>query len=88
MQHSLSLIAGNDSNFDIELALERQVGILPLPFPGMDSKYFLQVCFMLIFIFHRKSYAKFKGLFPIGFFYLQTRYAYMFSYNGNYVSGA
>lgn len=37
MQQSLSLIAGNDPNFDIEVALERQVGILPLQFPGMDS---------------------------------------------------
>lgn len=49
MQHSLSLIAGNDSNFDIELALERQVGILPLPFPGMDSKYFLTSFFHAYF---------------------------------------
>lgn len=26
--------------FDIETALEEQYGALPLPFPGMDSKYF------------------------------------------------
>lgn len=26
--------------FDIEIALEQQIGSLPLPFPGMDSKLF------------------------------------------------
>ena len=24
--------------FDIEIAIEQQIGSLPLPFPGMDSK--------------------------------------------------
>lgn len=28
-----------DIKFDIETALEEQHGALPLPFPGMDSKY-------------------------------------------------
>ena len=28
-----------DIKFDIETYIEHQVGIQPLPFPGMDSKY-------------------------------------------------
>jgi len=35
-----------DIRFDIELALEQQLGAQPLPFPGMDSK-----C-----VFSRKEY--------------------------------
>ena len=33
-------IVGNveDITFDIEIALEQQLGAHPLPFPGMDSK--------------------------------------------------
>ncbi len=27
-----------DIKFDIETCLEQQIGIQPLPFPGMDSK--------------------------------------------------
>jgi hypothetical protein len=27
----------SDMTFDIEIALEHQLGSLPLPFPGMDS---------------------------------------------------
>ena len=30
----------DDYYFDIELALEHQLGAQPLPFPGMDSKHF------------------------------------------------
>ena len=26
--------------FDIEIALNNQLGSMPLPFPGMDSKFF------------------------------------------------
>jgi len=34
------IIANVDNiRFDIEVALEEQVGIQPLPFPGMDSKH-------------------------------------------------
>lgn len=34
------IVAGVDSiTFDIETALEQQFGALPLPFPGMDSKF-------------------------------------------------
>ena len=29
----------NHIKFDIELALEQQLGSQPLPFPGMDSKF-------------------------------------------------
>ena len=29
----------DDIRFDIEVALEEQIGIQPLPFPGMDSMY-------------------------------------------------
>lgn len=28
----------DDIRFDIEVALEEQLGLQPLPFPGMDSK--------------------------------------------------
>lgn len=31
----------DDIRFDIEIALEEQLGIQPLPFPGMDSKHFM-----------------------------------------------
>lgn len=35
------LIASVDHiKFDIEVALDEQYGALPLPFPGMDSKFF------------------------------------------------
>ena len=35
------IIANVDNiRFDIEVALEMQIGIQPLPFPGMDSMYF------------------------------------------------
>lgn len=30
----------DDVKFDIEVALDQQYGALPLPFPGMDSKFF------------------------------------------------
>ena len=30
--------------FDIEVALEQQLGAQPLPFPGMDSKY-IYICY-------------------------------------------
>ena len=33
----------DDIRFDIEVALEEQLGLQPLPFPGMDSKL---VCFL------------------------------------------
>lgn len=34
------IIANVDNmRFDIEVALEMQLGIQPLPFPGMDSKF-------------------------------------------------
>ena len=37
-----SLIAPiNNIKFDIEVALEQQLGAQPLPFPGMDSKFSL-----------------------------------------------
>ena len=29
----------NNVKFDIEVALEQQLGAQPLPFPGMDSEY-------------------------------------------------
>ena len=29
----------NNVKFDIEVALDQQLGAMPLPFPGMDSKY-------------------------------------------------
>lgn len=29
----------SDIKFDIEFALDQQIGSLPLPFPGMDSKH-------------------------------------------------
>ena len=29
-----------DIKFDIETCIEQQLGIQPLPFPGMDSEYF------------------------------------------------
>ena len=36
------LLANVDNQkFDIEIALEQQLGAQALPFPGMDSKYFL-----------------------------------------------
>lgn len=37
MQEVVANVA--DIKFDVEIALERQLGALPLPFPGMDSKY-------------------------------------------------
>ena len=37
-----SLVAPTqDIVFDIETALEMQLGVKPLPFPGMDSKSFI-----------------------------------------------
>lgn len=34
------LVANVDHiKFDVEIALEEQYGALPLPFPGMDSKF-------------------------------------------------
>lgn len=34
------IVAGVENmKFNIEIALEEQHGALPLPFPGMDSKY-------------------------------------------------
>ena len=35
--------------FDIEIAIEQQIGSLPLPFPGMDSKIsrLNQFCFLV-----------------------------------------
>lgn len=40
------LVAGVDHvKFDIEVALELQLGALPLPFPGMDSESFVvRIC--------------------------------------------
>lgn len=36
------LVANVDHiKFDIDYALEEQYGALPLPFPGMDSKFYL-----------------------------------------------
>ena len=37
----MEYIVANVENikFDIEIALEQQHGALPLPFPGMDSKF-------------------------------------------------
>lgn len=32
-----------NAKFDIEIALDEQYGALPLPFPGMDSKYTILV---------------------------------------------
>ena len=32
----------NNIRFDIEVALEDQLGVQNLPFPGMDSKLFVQ----------------------------------------------
>lgn len=38
------IVASVDSiRFDIETALEQQYGALPLPFPGMDSKFCIYV---------------------------------------------
>jgi hypothetical protein len=39
LQELVSGVEG--SKFDIEDALDRQLGARPLPFPGMDSKFVL-----------------------------------------------
>lgn len=37
------LVANVDHiKFDIDYALEEQYGALPLPFPGMDSEYYIR----------------------------------------------
>lgn len=42
------LIANVDHiKFDLEIAVEQQLGAQPLPFPGMDSKYYNLVKFGL-----------------------------------------
>lgn len=42
------LVANVDHiKFDIDYALEEQYGALPLPFPGMDSKYFILFSFKI-----------------------------------------
>lgn len=47
------IIANVDNiRFDIEVALEMQIGIQPLPFPGMDSMYFFKDYFCTFFNFH------------------------------------
>ena len=33
------LVSGVEGKFDIEDALDKQLGARPLPFPGMDSKH-------------------------------------------------
>lgn len=38
----------DDIKFDIEIALEEQRGLQPLPFPGMDSKHCFLECLVLI----------------------------------------
>lgn len=44
------IIANVDNiRFDIEIALEMQYGVQPLPFPGMDSK-------LNLFFFHFKLF--------------------------------
>ena len=49
-------IVGNveDITFDIEIALEQQLGAHPLPFPGMDSKlgFFHRRLYCVVFVFH------------------------------------
>ena len=35
----------DDIRFDIEVALEEQLGIQPLPFPGMDSMKIIYLFF-------------------------------------------
>lgn len=37
----------DDIKFDIENQLEQQYGAVPLPFPGMDSKFFLSFALIL-----------------------------------------
>ena len=37
------LVSGTDGRFEIEDALDKQLGARPLPFPGMDSKLVLQI---------------------------------------------
>ena len=37
MQELLGSVAG--TTFDVEIALDQQIGVLPLPFPGMDSMH-------------------------------------------------
>ena len=41
----------DDIKFDVELAVEQQIGTPPMQFPGMDSKFiiFIRVFFSLIF---------------------------------------
>lgn len=47
------LVANVDHvTFDVETALDEQYGALPLPFPGMDSKYSVYV---IMFIFTCKA---------------------------------
>lgn len=43
------LVANVDHiKFDIDYALEEQYGALPLPFPGMDSKYYFFIFFVAL----------------------------------------
>jgi len=48
------LIASADHlKFDLEMAVEQQLGAQPLPFPGMDSKLtgaLMNICFVFWFI--------------------------------------
>ena len=41
----------DDIRFDIEIALEEQLGIQPLPFPGMDSIFICINIYLQGFIF-------------------------------------
>lgn len=41
------IVANSDNiKFDVEVALEQQVGVVQLAFPGMDSKYLNQQAFI------------------------------------------
>ena len=68
-----------DITFDIEIALEQQLGAHPLPFPGMDSKFNMSIIsalFMLLISTAYNSTSR-SGVYPIeGGGELQRLYVY------------
>ena len=45
--------------FDLEYAIEQQLGVQPLPFTGMDSEYLTSSCYILFIInmyYHNYNY--------------------------------